>query len=442
MSKPQVFISYAHDDAEAARRFCQDLKALGVNTWMDEDNMHPGKWKKQITKAITASRYFLFCLSRSTLAKTKDGSGFVDDELQQAYEIAMAQDERQFTIIPVRLEDVGRGDHRLSMYYQYDLFADWQGTVNRLAGYLGGSPAAGSPEDESGTSDDQHLEALSGKAEAAYYSADYSTALTLFTSILEKDDSSPNAWVNQGTALMATGKVEKAIDAYDEALKRDEHNTLAILKKGLALMRVERYPEALDALKQGVAHDADDEVLWSYIGNLYRKTGQSADALDAYATALSINPMYTMALFGKGNALYRLGRTDEAETLFEQGREAFEQQPNSAPGIRNAFVIKQAKNGKYYFDLKDTHRNIILVSQMYFDIRGCENGIASVKMNAVRREMYDEALDAKGNPYFRLKAKNAQIIGMSQRFTSMDEMQDAIETVMLVAPSAKVIQGD
>ena len=51
----------------------------------------------------------------------------------------MLQDERHFTILPVRLEECGHGDHRLSIFQQVDLFKDWEVNVDKLAAYLGAS---------------------------------------------------------------------------------------------------------------------------------------------------------------------------------------------------------------------------------------------------------------------------------------------------------------
>ena len=138
---PQVFISYAQDDLETVSQLYRDLKDRGVNVWFDKISLKPGSlWRTEIEKAIPQSRYFLFCISEAALEKTSDGSGFVDDELQKAYEIAMAQDMRHFTIVPVRLEDVGRGDHRLSTFQQFDLFEDWEPVIDHLASvFLQGS---------------------------------------------------------------------------------------------------------------------------------------------------------------------------------------------------------------------------------------------------------------------------------------------------------------
>jgi hypothetical protein len=81
-------------------------------------------------------------LSQAALRKTGDQPGFQDTELTEAYNIAVDQDEHEFTIIPIRLEDCGRGDHRLSLYQQFDVFADWDATLDRLAVSLGGCSRA------------------------------------------------------------------------------------------------------------------------------------------------------------------------------------------------------------------------------------------------------------------------------------------------------------
>jgi|GEM_PF-6862511 len=137
--KPQVFISYSHSDVDKVIKLYDDLKTRGVNVWLDKKDLEPGAlWKNAIQKQIPKSRYFLFCLSKSALEKTEKGDGFLDDELQQAYELAQEQNSREFSIVPVRLENVGFGDHRISTMHQFDLFEDWDVGIDKLAFVLGG----------------------------------------------------------------------------------------------------------------------------------------------------------------------------------------------------------------------------------------------------------------------------------------------------------------
>ena len=50
------------------------------------------------------------------------------------------------------------------------------------------------------------------------------------------------------------------------------------------------------------------------------------------------------------------------------------------------FERLEAKNGKFYFNIKATNGQIIGTSQMYTSTKGRENGITSVKKNATRAE--------------------------------------------------------
>lgn len=212
-------MSYAHDDLEKVRSLQADLKVRSVNVWFDKENIVPGKWKTQIQKAIPKSRYFLFCISNTALQKTENGSGFIDAELQQAYEIAMAQDERYFTIIPVRLENVDRGDHRLSIFQQYDLFDDWERAVDKLAVYLGGKALASVIEKEKQTEEKKLLFSLMGKADAAAYSKEYNKAVVFLEAAISMITDYADTWSNEGDLSGNLGRYVKDLNALSGMLR-------------------------------------------------------------------------------------------------------------------------------------------------------------------------------------------------------------------------------
>ena len=56
--------------------------------------------------------------------------------------------------------------------------------------------------------------------------------------------------------------------------------------------------------------------------------------------------------------------------------------------------MKEAKNGKFHFNLKATNGQIILSSQMYASESGAKNGIQSVMKNAGDAELLDETAAA------------------------------------------------
>jgi uncharacterized protein YegP (UPF0339 family) len=99
----------------------------------------------------------------------------------------------------------------------------------------------------------------------------------------------------------------------------------------------------------------------------------------------------------------------------------------------------QVKNGKeYYFKLTAKNGQVILASEGYASKAGCENGIESVKKNAIDDSRYERKIARDGQHYFVLKAANSQIIGKSEMYKSQASMENGIESVKTNAPIAEV----
>jgi hypothetical protein len=167
--KNRVFLSYAREDQDRVRQVYEGLIKRGLNVWLDKESSGPGKWLPQITKAIARSRYFVICLSQSSISKTGDKPGFLDEELNMAYNIAMNQPVTEFSIIPLRLEDCDRGDHRLTMFQQYDLHDDFNKGLDKLALDLGGVALADVKPKDQRTEDQKLIDDLFAKSATEYY---------------------------------------------------------------------------------------------------------------------------------------------------------------------------------------------------------------------------------------------------------------------------------
>jgi len=102
------------------------------------------------------------------------------------------------------------------------------------------------------------------------------------------------------------------------------------------------------------------------------------------------------------------------------------------------FAIKQAKNGKFYFNLLATNGEVILTSQMYASKATTKKGIASVQANASQAGQFEEKSNKAGKHYFVLKAKNHQVIGTGEAYSGAAAMKKGIRSVATNAPKAKV----
>ncbi|MCP5049709.1 MAG: toll/interleukin-1 receptor domain-containing protein, partial [bacterium] len=175
-----TFLSYAHEDLDRVRKVYAGLKKRKVDVWIDKEDLGPGKWKPQIMRTIPHSKYFIFCVSNAALEKTSfENPGFVDKELQTAWEIAQEQDGKSFTILPVRLEDCDRGDMRLSGWQQYDLFEDWEKGLDKLAVDIGGISLADERARDERTENEKIVAGMKGKGDMFSYSGDYEKALSI-----------------------------------------------------------------------------------------------------------------------------------------------------------------------------------------------------------------------------------------------------------------------
>lgn len=102
------------------------------------------------------------------------------------------------------------------------------------------------------------------------------------------------------------------------------------------------------------------------------------------------------------------------------------------------YEIKQAKDGKYYFNLKASNGQVILTSQMYKDKSGAKNGIASVQENANINDLFERKESSGDKDFFVLKAKNHQVIGKSQFYSSAAAMDNGIESVKKNGPTTLI----
>ncbi|AIN18618.1 MULTISPECIES: YegP family protein [Yersinia] len=99
------------------------------------------------------------------------------------------------------------------------------------------------------------------------------------------------------------------------------------------------------------------------------------------------------------------------------------------------YEIKKAKNGQYHFSLKASNGEIILTSEMYASKASAENGISSVQSNSPLESQYELKLNTKNEPYFVLKAKNHQVIGVSESYSSEAAAKKGIASVVKNGPT-------
>ncbi len=118
------------------------------------------------------------------------------------------------------------------------------------------------------------------------------------------------------------------------------------------------------------------------------------------------------------------------------------------------FVIRAVNSG-IKFDLKATNGQVILTSEVYTTKAACRNGVESIMKNAPVANVEDQTVegfetvthpkfemyqDKAGEFRFRLKARNGEIIGVSEGYTTKANCVNGVESVKKNAAEAEIVE--
>ena len=117
------------------------------------------------------------------------------------------------------------------------------------------------------------------------------------------------------------------------------------------------------------------------------------------------------------------------------------------------FVIKATKTG-IKFDLKANNGEVIATSEVYTSEAACRKGIESVRTNALsaiedqtvepievqKHPKYEVYVDKVGEFRFRLKARNGEIIAVSEGYKQKPSCLNGIDSVKRNALEAEVVK--
>lgn len=136
----QLFISYAHQDLNHARRLFDALNEFpGVEVWFDKESLLPGEtWELAIRDAISCSRFFLLLLSENSTTK----KGFYQKEVRLALKILEELPQGEIYLVPIRLDECEPHFNELLAIHYVDLFPDWDTGFERILKAIGVSHAA------------------------------------------------------------------------------------------------------------------------------------------------------------------------------------------------------------------------------------------------------------------------------------------------------------
>src|ERR1700733_8052273 len=106
-----VFISYASEDAEAALRICDALRAGGIEVWLDRSELRGGDaWDALIRRQIRTCSIFIPLISASSRARAE---GYFRLEWKLAVDRSHQMASDKAFLVPVVIDGTRDGDARV-----------------------------------------------------------------------------------------------------------------------------------------------------------------------------------------------------------------------------------------------------------------------------------------------------------------------------------------
>lgn len=113
MTEPSraVFLSYASQDASAARRICEALRAAGIEVWFDQNALRGGDaWDAAIRRQIKNCALFIPVISRNTHAREE---GYFRLEWKLAVDRSHLMTTSRTFLLPVAIDETGDDDEQV-----------------------------------------------------------------------------------------------------------------------------------------------------------------------------------------------------------------------------------------------------------------------------------------------------------------------------------------
>jgi hypothetical protein len=103
---PSVFLCHASEDKAFADNLAKRLKARGIKTWLDKDNLRGGsEWDEVIERTVERDVAYFIVLQSEPLKNKRQQRAYVNKEIKLALEVQdQYVDPRRF-LIPIVIDD-------------------------------------------------------------------------------------------------------------------------------------------------------------------------------------------------------------------------------------------------------------------------------------------------------------------------------------------------
>lgn len=127
-----------------------------------------------------------------------------------------------------------------------------------------------------------------------------------------------SSWRQKGDDFFLQERYNESLQCYEMAIGYDPYHAITWNRLGLARMALSDYEGAIRAFDRSIALDAPYISPWNNRGDAYSSMGEYEAAIESYNGALAINSNDLYALLHKGMNLQQSGHSDQAMKVYEE----------------------------------------------------------------------------------------------------------------------------
>lgn len=147
---------------------------------------------------------------------------------------------------------------------------------------------------------------------SSYALGQYKDAADAYKQAIKLEDGNAETQYALGLTLGKLGRTDEEILAYKRALTLKPDHSNSIDRLGQAYFKMKRYADAATMFEQLKTYKPNEKTFNS-LGECYFEQGKTEESVDAFNSAVSINPDFEQARFNLGRAYLKLGNREMAQ---------------------------------------------------------------------------------------------------------------------------------
>lgn len=180
-------------------------------------------------------------------------------------------------------------------------------------------------------------------AESTFRTKDYRNATEMFDAYTKSHETNAWGFYMLGLSAWRSGQLDRAKAAFDDALELDPGHVKSLINVSRVLLESNQPAEAEKHLAKAIEVDPASGDAYRVLGRTRALLGNSEGALEAYRTALAIDPEDTWSMNNMGLLLIQEGRFEDALRPLARATQI----GDSVPVFENNLGIALERTGHY-----------------------------------------------------------------------------------------------